>query len=302
MPALGEATKHLFWRHTTDLINHLDDHNDITYPVYVPSKARSHYPLVTDLLDEHGVDYLVAVEPQDEDAYRTRFGDRLAVMPENDRGIAYVRNFMKDHAADRGFLYHWQVDDNVLAFRVRKDGKGVEVSPRHALSVVEQSVGLLTNVGGAGIANSAFVFGYDGKEPVQFNTQVYCAMLLRTDVAACFRPDVLFYAYTKEVQMFREVAVPEAPDNFRWIYSMGGRQDHLIDLDNERHAEVFPDEKAIAAAGYRSQEASDLYAITLQTAKVGIPANNIRHYNKKMAGATFGELQAGRHKRLPILT
>lgn len=190
MPAVGEATKHLFWRHTSGLIDHLEDHNDITYPVYVPSKARSHYPLVTDLLDQHGVDYLVAVEPQDEDAYRTRFGDRLAVMPENDRGIAYVRNFVKDHAADRGFLYHWQVDDNVLAFRVRKDGKGVKVSPRHALSVVEQSVGLLTNVGGAGIANSAFVFGYDGKEPVQFNTQVYCAMLLRTDVAARFRPDV----------------------------------------------------------------------------------------------------------------
>lgn len=126
--------------------------------------------------------------------------------------------------------------------------------------------------------------------------------LRRWMTIARYCPDVLFYAYTKEVQMFREVAVPEAPDNFRWIYSMGGRQDHLIDLDNERHAEVFPDEKAIAAAGYRSQEASDLYAITLQTAKVGIPANNIRHYNKKMAGATFGELQAGRHKRLPILT
>ena len=114
-------------------------------------------------------------------------------------------------------------------------------------------------------------------------------------------PDVLFYAYTKEVVRFREIAEREAPANFRWLFSMGGRQDHLVDRDLDRHADVFPDEDAIADAGYLSQEASDLYAITLGTTRVGIPANNIRHFRKRQGDETFATLQAGRHSReLPL--
>jgi len=109
-------------------------------------------------------------------------------------------------------------------------------------------------------------------------------------------PDVLFYAYTKAVAMFRSVVEPNPPANFRWIYSMGGREDHMLDLDRDRHAEVFPDEDSIAAAGYVSQEASDLYAVCLATTRVGIPANNIRHFRKRQGGETFGSLQQARHQ------
>lgn len=108
-------------------------------------------------------------------------------------------------------------------------------------------------------------------------------------------PDVLFYAYTKEVEMFRRLAVPLSPPNFRWLWSLGGRQDHRIDLEIERHADVFPDEETLVKAGYESQEASDLYAITLQSKKVGIAANNIRHFKKRQGQETFGTLQANRH-------
>jgi hypothetical protein len=72
---------------------------------------------------------------------------------------------------------------------------------------------------------------------------------------------------------------------------MGGKQDHLINKETDRHAEVFPDDVAILDAGYMSQDASDLLAITLPSNKIGIPANNIRHFNKKLAGRTFGDVQ-----------
>lgn len=110
-------------------------------------------------------------------------------------------------------------------------------------------------------------------------------------------PDVLFYAYTKEVSRFRRIVEPAPAPNFRWIYSLGGREDHLLDPDVDRHAEVFPDADAIEAAGYRSQEESDLYAVLLPTTRVGIPANNIRHFRKRQGEQTFGSLQAGRHCR-----
>lgn len=113
---------------------------------------------------------------------------------------------------------------------------------------------------------------------------------------AAANPATTFYAYTKEVAMLKDVA-DGVPDNFRYLFSMGGKQDALIDRDVDRHADVFPDDAAIADAGYASQDGSDLLAITLPTTRVGIPANNIRHFNKKLAGRTFSELQAERDSR-----
>jgi hypothetical protein len=111
-------------------------------------------------------------------------------------------------------------------------------------------------------------------------------------------PAVVFYAYTKEVAMFqRYEQTRDWPANFRYLFSMGGKQDHLIDLDNHRHADVFPDEAAIEAAGYVSQDESDLLAITIPGTRIGIPANNIRAFNKRMAGRTFSELQIERNTK-----
>jgi len=111
-------------------------------------------------------------------------------------------------------------------------------------------------------------------------------------------PEVNFYCYTKQVSMFKKIVEPNCPPNFRYLYSMGGKEDHLIDKENDRHAEVFPDDAAILDAGYANQDASDLLAITLPSNKIGIPANNIKHFNKKMAGRTFGELQTERDNKI----
>ena len=105
---------------------------------------------------------------------------------------------------------------------------------------------------------------------------------------AADNPEVLFYAYTKEVLMLKEHGA-KAPLNFRWLYSTGGLQDDLIEED-DRRADVFTDEQAITDAGYTSQDATDLLAILLKTNLVGIPANNIKHFNKKLAGRRFSEL------------
>jgi hypothetical protein len=107
-------------------------------------------------------------------------------------------------------------------------------------------------------------------------------------------PDVTFYCYTKEVSRFKRLVEPNCPPNFRYLYSMGGKEDHLVDKENDRHADVFTDDAAILDAGYMNQDASDLLAITLPSNKIGIPANNIRHFNKKMKGRTFSELQTER--------
>ena len=111
---------------------------------------------------------------------------------------------------------------------------------------------------------------------------------------AANHPAVVFYAYTKEVSLFKRLVEGQSPSNFRWLYSMGGKEDHLIDVERDRHAEVFPTKAALDAAGYFDQSASDILAITAPTNRIGIVANNIPHFKKKQGAATFGDLQRAR--------
>jgi hypothetical protein len=111
---------------------------------------------------------------------------------------------------------------------------------------------------------------------------------------ATVTPDVLFYAYTKEVSRFRRLVEGQAPVNFRWLYSLGGKEDHLIDLDDDRHAEVFTAPDDLTAAGYVDQEASDLLAVLYPCNRIGITANNITSIRRKMDGQSFGQIQRRR--------
>ena len=104
-------------------------------------------------------------------------------------------------------------------------------------------------------------------------------------------PDVRFYAYTKEVAMVKSHTLP---DNFIIIFSMGGKQDRLIDTEVDRHADVFPTLEALNEAGYTDQEDSDILAATLPTPKIGIVVNNIPHLKKQQGAATFSSLQRER--------
>lgn len=116
-----------------------------------------------------------------------------------------------------------------------------------------------------------------------FFSRAYLLAWLRIARSA---PLTTFYCYTKEVLLFREVVEPDPPDNFRWVYSRGGRWDHLI-RDTDRQADVFPDEESLQAAGYHDQGDSDLLAI-YGPPKVGIVVNNHPGAVTAMRGTSFG--------------
>jgi hypothetical protein len=109
-------------------------------------------------------------------------------------------------------------------------------------------------------------------------------------------PHILFYFYTKELEMLR-AEDDSLPENMLWVYSMGGKKDHLLNPDTERHADVFPSLESIWNAGYMSQHESDLLSVLLPTTRVGIPQNNIPHFRKRLDGRTFSQAQEDRAKR-----
>jgi hypothetical protein len=106
-------------------------------------------------------------------------------------------------------------------------------------------------------------------------------------------PSITFYTYTKEVSMFKRLSVPL---NFIVIYSLGGREDHLIDIKKDRHSDVFPDEAAMIAAGYNDIKDDDKQAAIHPNHKVGLYRNNIPHLVKKQGSKTFSEWQTKNSK------
>ncbi|MFF2378406.1 hypothetical protein ACFVUW_28855 [Streptomyces xiamenensis] len=111
-------------------------------------------------------------------------------------------------------------------------------------------------------------------------------------------PDVRFYCYTKEISRFKRLVEPTNPENFLWCYSLGGREDYLINRERERHADVFPDVGALTAAGYSDQTESDLLSVLSESPLVGIPANDIPHLKRRQGSETFGSLQEGLDAKL----
>jgi hypothetical protein len=104
-------------------------------------------------------------------------------------------------------------------------------------------------------------------------------------------PQCIFYAYTKEVSMFKRIGT--LPDNFITIFSFGGREDHLIDKEKDRHSDVFHDYNQMIEAGYNDISDDDSQAAINENHKVGLYRNNIKHFIKKMGNKKFSEWQNG---------
>lgn len=102
-----------------------------------------------------------------------------------------------------------------------------------------------------------------------------------------------FYAYTKEVSMVKSIS---PPSNFIFIFSYGGKEDHLIDKENDRHSDVFYDYDKMIALGYNDIGEDDKQAAIHENKKVGLFRNNIKHFIKKMGDKTFSEWSSVKNK------
>jgi hypothetical protein len=224
---------------------------DPTYPIYVPSKGRAKTIQTTAALDQSWLKYFVVVEPQDYEEYVHYFAEsQLLVMPENDKGIAYVRNFCKNHARETGNKYHWQLDDNIKSFAIRRDDKNVGCKASDAIKLIESTVNQFDNVAAAGMKHQAFAFAE--RNDIGFNRQVYTAMLLATEPEAEFRDgliedadynlQLLFAGYAvtlfNRVVMNKTTSMKLSGGNTEISHANGGREKRAI-ATQKQWPEVF---------------------------------------------------------------
>lgn len=91
-------------------------------------------------------------------------------------------------------------------------------------------------------------------------------------------PTVKFYAYTKEIERFK--TMKDIPHNLHLIYSYGGKQDKLINPETDRHCKVFPNLKALKAAGYVDGTEDDSVAAYGKVKKIGLVYHGTKSFSK----------------------
>lgn len=90
---------------------------------------------------------------------------------------------------------------------------------------------------------------------------------------------VKFYAYTKQVGMFQSIVIP---GNFRLIFSYGGKQDALIDVNAQFHSKVFESLEELTQAGYVDGTNDDMIAALGQSKKIGLVYHGAKKYSNTL--------------------
>jgi hypothetical protein len=86
---------------------------------------------------------------------------------------------------------------------------------------------------------------------------------------ARLNPTVRFYAYTKSHSFIRGI---ELPENFDLIFSLGSKNDELINQETERHSKIFYSSDEMQDQGYTDSSYLDIVATkwVTENKKIGL--------------------------------
>lgn len=92
--------------------------------IFIPSKNRVENSSILKIANENNFIINLVVEPQDEEKYRNKYEKfNYIILPENNKGITYVRNFIKDYTLSKLMPNYWQLDDDITGLFIREGTK-----------------------------------------------------------------------------------------------------------------------------------------------------------------------------------
>lgn len=158
--------------------------SELKYPIYIISKGRYDKTLTADNLYQSGIDFIVAVEPQEYDLYCKKLGvNKILKLPFSNLGLGSypARNFCWEHAKAAGYKYHWLFDDNIQCWKKWINGKRQSIKDiKSALIYVEKHVDI-EKIDISGFEEPNFSTK-PPKKPFKYNCHVYSAMLIKNDL------------------------------------------------------------------------------------------------------------------------
>jgi hypothetical protein len=161
------------------------------YKIYIPTLGRWERSLTADLLLSQNIDFKLVVEDKEYTKYADKFGsDRVLKLPSsNYGGVAFARNFIKEHSKNHGELRHWQIDDDIKKIYQQSGGKVINDSVDEVLTNCENFVDVFSNVGLASLSSNVFVKWQ--KNPFEINKCAYTIKLIDNSLDINWNGDVV---------------------------------------------------------------------------------------------------------------
>ena len=240
------------------------------YPIYIISKGRAYNPLTAKNLEAAGLDYLIAVEPQEEQEYINALGQhRILVLPFSNLGLGSypARNYCWEHAKSKGYKYHWLFDDNIKEWRKWVNGKRVKwLNIETAIMYVEQHTNInQTDI--SGFEEPNFVVK-PPKKPFKSNCHVYSAMLIKNSLPYRWR-----LKYNEDVDLCLQVLHNNGTTT-SCVYYMADKISTSVKMKGGNQDELYkgndPSKKLLKAKMLEAQWP--------QYAKTVIRFNRIHHF------------------------
>ncbi len=170
------------------------------FPIYIPSKGRADSRLTIKALEEMKVPYTVVIEEQDyseyakvvakknilvlDKTYQDEYDTCDDLGDKKSKGPGPARNFIWQNSIDRGYEYHWVMDDNIKCFRRWQNNLEIKCIDGTPFKVMEDFVTRYKNIGMAGPNYTFFVIDKWAHQygPFTVNTRIYSCNLIKNDL------------------------------------------------------------------------------------------------------------------------
>lgn len=156
------------------------------YPIYIISKGRWETRHTSKALERMGVDYMIAVEPQEYDNYAAVIDPKkVLTLPfsNHGKGSGPARNWCWEHSIAHGYDRHWLLDDNIFEWWRFHQNKRYRIEQGSAcFRATEDFVDRFENVALAGHQYKFFCVDDYPYPPYILNTRIMSCFLIQNSI------------------------------------------------------------------------------------------------------------------------
>lgn len=160
-------------------------HQNPKYPVYVISKGRWDSRLTSKALELRNIPYHIVIEPQEYDKYASVISsEKIKVLPFSNLGQGSIpaRNWVWEDSIERGFRFHWILDDNIRDFYRLTNNMKYRTTDGATFRACEEFVERYQNIALSGMQYEMFAPRRKKHNPFILNTRIYSCILIRNDI------------------------------------------------------------------------------------------------------------------------
>jgi len=117
--------------------------------IFIPTKNRVENSTLIKFAETQNETVTIVLEPQDYEKYKIKYPNfNYLVLPINNGGITYVRNYIKQYTENNSIDNYWQLDDDITGLFYRKDAKLIRTGFNALINAQNEFLGNNIALGG----------------------------------------------------------------------------------------------------------------------------------------------------------